>query len=77
LLESPWGLKNLTTIGTELTAILGKAVGISVGRRVGYVVGLVELGNSEPRMVGTELVAILGRAVGSCVGGVVGLAELG
>ena len=53
--------------------MLGKVDGSCVVGRVGVVVGLIEVGSSDLRMVGAELVALLGRAVGSCVGRPVGV----
>jgi hypothetical protein len=48
--------------------MLGRAVGVGVGRLDGIPVGLAELGSSEGTAVGKELLAMLGRAVGDCVG---------
>lgn len=65
-LELVWS--SYLTVGAELIAILGRAVGHCIVPLVGVAVGLTELGSSELTAVGKELVAVLTRALGNCVG---------
>jgi hypothetical protein len=62
------GISESRTVGWELIAILGRAVGNGIEPIVGLVVGLTELGSSDSTTAGTELTAILGRGVGNFVG---------